>query len=459
MNYHQTLLISLLTVIAITSCDIQSLSIGDPDEISSLNNTGELHIILKNVQDGEHKITDQWNSCDKYKCFNSLDCELNDLKHISYYVYPPLKIVDTNGKLIYSSKEMMTREYRQLLDALLSSPRITLDPSRACLFVPSIDLNYLKTINPSTLASIYDSLPLWNFVDALPGTNHMIINLDPTPDITKITNSIGRALHVSTSHNSWTKRPEFDQSIPVYLFDPTQSHKGHETTNSQRARRWQIVFVQYNSVDISQKKSMDDFQNQLGDALLVLGHQCQESNLIEQDGVGECELPGNNENLNPIDRVECRCSIQASNHRGHYKYPEILSKAQYCLIFDTTSNSQVPLGDSANYILMESIKRGCIPIISADFALPFDELIPWSSMSIALTNTEHLGTLMALISNISTESRYKMSQLATQVWSRHFSSPGVILQDLLRHYDSLIYPEVLLKQSSMNAEEIQDFEL
>lgn len=76
-------------------------------------------------------------SCRMHTCFDVYRCGFNPRNKIKVYIYPLKKYVGEAGVPVSST---ISREYNELLTAISDSDYYTDDITRACLFVPSIDL-------------------------------------------------------------------------------------------------------------------------------------------------------------------------------------------------------------------------------------------------------------------------------------------------------------------------------
>lgn len=82
-------------------------------------------------------------SCRMHTCFDVYRCGFNPKNKIKVYIYSLKKYVDDSGVPVSNT---ISREYNDLLTAISDSDYYTDDISRACLFVPSIDV-----LNQNTL--------------------------------------------------------------------------------------------------------------------------------------------------------------------------------------------------------------------------------------------------------------------------------------------------------------------
>ncbi|XP_023384560.1 exostosin-2 [Pteropus vampyrus] len=76
-------------------------------------------------------------SCRMHTCFDVYRCGFNPKNKIKVYIYPLKKYVDDFGVPVSNT---ISREYNELLTAISDSDYYTDDITRACLFVPSIDV-------------------------------------------------------------------------------------------------------------------------------------------------------------------------------------------------------------------------------------------------------------------------------------------------------------------------------
>jgi len=150
------------------------------------------------------------SSCTYFTCFNVYRCGSQGNK-LLVYVYPLKIYLDSMGRSITSQ---MTKEFYQILSAIISSKFYTPNPYEACIFVPSIDTLNQNRLRLQEVSQALRILPFWN-----KGENHLIFNMVPgsVPDYnTVIDVSVGRAMIAGAGMSSLTYRPSFDISLPVY---------------------------------------------------------------------------------------------------------------------------------------------------------------------------------------------------------------------------------------------------
>lgn len=111
-------------------------------------------------------------SCRMHTCFDVYRCGYNPKNKIKVYIYPLQRFVDEVGVPISSTG--LSREYNDLLSAISDSDFYTDDVSRACLFVPSIDVLNQNSLRIRETAQALAMLPRWD-----KGMNHLLFNMLP----------------------------------------------------------------------------------------------------------------------------------------------------------------------------------------------------------------------------------------------------------------------------------------
>uniref|UniRef100_A0AAY5K4C9 Exostosin-2 n=1 Tax=Esox lucius TaxID=8010 RepID=A0AAY5K4C9_ESOLU len=151
-------------------------------------------------------------SCRMHTCFDVYRCGYNPKNRIKVYIYPLQRFVDEVGVPISSTG--LSREYNDLLSAISDSDFYTDDVTRACLFVPSIDVLNQNSLRIRETAQALAMLPRWD-----KGMNHLLFNMLPggPPDYsTALDVPRDRALLAGGGFSTWTYRQGYDVSIPVY---------------------------------------------------------------------------------------------------------------------------------------------------------------------------------------------------------------------------------------------------
>lgn len=96
------------------------------------------------------------SSCTYFTCFNVYRCGSQGNK-LLIYVYPPKMYLDATGRQITSQ---MTKEFYQILNAIINSKFYTPNPYEACIFVPSIDTLNQNRLRLQEVSQALRSLPL-----------------------------------------------------------------------------------------------------------------------------------------------------------------------------------------------------------------------------------------------------------------------------------------------------------
>uniref|UniRef100_A0AAQ4PA05 Exostosin-2 n=1 Tax=Gasterosteus aculeatus aculeatus TaxID=481459 RepID=A0AAQ4PA05_GASAC len=151
-------------------------------------------------------------SCRMHTCFDVYRCGYNPKNRIKVYIYPLQKFVDELGVPISSTG--LSREYNDLLSAISDSDFYTDDVTRACLFIPSIDVLNQNSLRIRETAQALAMLPRWD-----KGMNHLLFNMLPggPPDYnTALDVPRDRVLLAGGGFSTWTYRQGYDVSIPVY---------------------------------------------------------------------------------------------------------------------------------------------------------------------------------------------------------------------------------------------------
>lgn len=349
-------------------------------------------------------------NCNYYNCFDVYRCGHSD-NMISVYIYPILRYVDENRVPISSP---FSREFMEIMEAILKSPYYTSDPQKACLFVPSLDLLNQNNVRLKEISQVLSSLPYWNG-----GVNHLLFNLLPgsVPDYNAVLEvERGRAIIAGAGFSSWTYRRTLDVSIPVYSpFARTNKLQGCLERSS--TRKWLVVSAQSN-IHYEYKSELDSLAAEHPE-LLVLG-KCSEE-------------------IKKTKNETFRCHGNIS-----YPYPKILEEATFCLHIRGARLGQT--------ILSDAMMAGCIPVIIADgYIMPFFEVIDWERAAVFIYEDD-LPQLMHILKGFSDENILEMRKQCCFLWEKYFSSIGNIVKSTLKIINDRVFPHV-----SQSYEEWNDF--
>ncbi|MCL4129696.1 UNVERIFIED_CONTAM: hypothetical protein GTU68_040981 [Idotea baltica] len=122
------------------------------------------------VTKGSVKVLETDRKCNFFNCFNVYRCGRSGHQKLSVYIYPLVRYVDEEGVEIKSH----SREFLQILDAVVNSEYYVSDPLEACLFIPPIDTLNENNLRKDKIAESLASLEHWSG-----GENHLIFNLLP----------------------------------------------------------------------------------------------------------------------------------------------------------------------------------------------------------------------------------------------------------------------------------------
>lgn len=389
-----TILFFILTVLCLFFWPSENT---DDDSVHRLPRhleTDEVVQITKDIKNG----TERNASCTFHTCVNVYHCGYNDETKISVYVYPIREYVDENGTPVVAH---MSREFAQILQAIVDSPYYTNDPETACMFVPSIDLLNQNNVFTKEMGKVLASLPWWNG-----GTNHILFNMLPgtSPHYASYLEvDTGNAIVAGGGFSSVTYRRTFDISVPVYnplIRDVVLPEKSY-----LEGRHWLVVSSQM-GLHEEYKAMLRELKSRHPDTFLLL-----DSCLGEQK-------PWN---------YTRRCEESTE-----YKYPEILQDATFCLVIRGAR-----LGSPA---LSDALMAGCIPIMVADgYVMPFFYVLDWIRASVQVREDD-LGKVMQTVGNYSMDRVHAMRRQVLFLWNTYFSSMSAITMATLQVLNSHIFP-------------------
>ncbi|XP_049955554.1 exostosin-2 [Schistocerca serialis cubense] len=357
-----------------------------------------LHSLPEVSLSSNSRISDARNPrCSYYDCFNVYRCGHKGINRILVYLYPVKKYVDSKGIPIGSQ---ISREFYFILQAILESKYYTPNPAEACIFVPTIDTlnqNRFRTVETSQALA---SLPYWYDGD-YPGENHLIFNMLPgaVPDYSTVVElALGHAMVAGAGFSSWTYRPGFDVSLPVYspLVDKLQA-----PDEQKQPRLWLAISSQVNL----HPEYMRELWNLSQDLLLL--ESCTGA------------LQGNY-------TVRCRGDEV-------YNYPDILQQSKFCLVIRGARLGQPTL--------LEAMAAGCVPVICADsLVMPFSDVLDWKRAAVIITEAD-LGRLTEILSSVSDERLEDLRAQGHWLYHRYFSTLKAITLTALDIINDRVFPQ------------------
>ncbi|XP_052810735.1 exostosin-2-like [Mya arenaria] len=295
--------------------------------------------------------------CTFHKCFNVYDCGYNDQTRISVYVYPLQQFVDETGAAVLLP---ISKEFYEILTAIMDSPFYTTDPQKCCLYVPAVDLLNQNKLRLKETSQALASLKWWG-----DGSNHLLFNMLPgsVPEYNTVLDvDVERAVIAGGGFSSWTYRRTYDVAIPVY--NPLTAQVKLPEKSYLEARQWLLV-----SSQTGLHREYRDVLARLDSTLVLTVDKCASSDEGDWDFYKRCQ--------------------------GEYEfqYPHILQEATFCLVLRGSR-----LGQTALY---DAMKAGCIPVVVADsYVLPFHEVIDWKRAAVTVREDD-LGEVVKILQGTS----------------------------------------------------------
>uniref|UniRef100_A0A3B3ZMZ6 Uncharacterized protein n=1 Tax=Periophthalmus magnuspinnatus TaxID=409849 RepID=A0A3B3ZMZ6_9GOBI len=338
-------------------------------------------------------------SCRMHTCFDVYRCGYNPKNRIKVYIYPLQRFVDEVGVPISSTG--LSREYNDLLSAISDSDFYTDDVSRACLFIPSIDVLNQNSLRVRETAQALAVLPRWD-----KGMNHLLFNMLPggPPDYnTALDVPRDRALLAGGGFSTWTYRQGYDVSIPVY--SPLSADV--ELPERQPGPRRYFILSSQTAIHREYRAELERLKEENGEALLLLD-KC--SNLSQG-----------------------AASVRKRCYKGQvYDYPQILQESSFCVVLRGARLGQAALSDV--------LQAGCVPVILADsYILPFSEVLDWKRASVVIPE-EKLSEMYTILKSIPHRQVEEMQRQARWFWEAYFSSMKAIGLTTLQIINDRIYP-------------------
>ncbi|XP_064489627.1 exostosin-2-like isoform X2 [Ornithodoros turicata] len=335
-------------------------------------------------------------TCTHFTCFDVYKCGHTGPR-VTVYVYPIFRYVDEHGNVL---AQQPSREFMELLDDIQQSEFYISDPTKACLFIPSLDLLNEGTINPKGISQILNSLPYWNN-----GTNHILFNMLPgtAPDYVEMLGvNTGRAMVMGGGFSTWTYRRGYDISIPV--FNPARYSMKRPLP--KRKRPWLVAAFQ--------PHIHFEFRSEIA--------------TLANEHAGVIQLGLCNHAWDP-NNATVRCLGEKV-----FKYPNVLKEASFCFVVRAAR-----LGQSA---LSDALMANCIPVIVADsYVLPFSEVLDWKRAALQIREDDVHDTVK-ILKGVSQLRIAEMRDQCMLLWERYFSSMARIGRTVLNILNDRIFPHV-----------------
>lgn len=346
------------------------------DEFNVNNNNV---VINKKMNNGPLKNPSK--DCRMNTCFDYEKCK----NGFTVYVYP---VDDTISPL-----------YQKILNVITESRYYTLDPTKACLFVLSLDTldrDPLSTEFVHNLPSKLSRLKYWNN-----GKNHLIFNLysGTWPDYKEnsLSFNIGYAMLAKASMSEFNLRPEFDVSIP--LFGKQHPERGGE---AGQANENTFPNIKKYLAAFKGKRYVHGIGSETRNALYHL-HNGKDLVFVTTCRHGKA--------WRELQDEHCQ---QDNQEYDNYDYDVLLLNSTFCL---------VPRGRRlGSFRFLEALRAGCIPVIlSNGWALPFHERIDWKQ-AVIYADERLLFQIPDILRSVSNTKILKLRQQTQFLWERYFSS-------------------------------------
>ncbi|XP_014398788.1 PREDICTED: exostosin-2 isoform X4 [Myotis brandtii] len=347
-------------------------------------------------------------SCRMHTCFDVYRCGFNPKNKIKVFIYSLKKYVDDSGVPVSNT---ISREYNELLTAISDSDYYTDDITRACLFVPSIDVLNQNTLRIKETAQALAQLSRWDR-----GTNHLLFNMLPggPPDYnTALDVPRDRALLAGGGFSTWTYRQGYDVSIPVYS---PLSAEVDLPEKGPGPRRYFLLSSQM-ALHPEYREELGALQAKHGESVLVLD-KC--TNLSED-----------------VLSVRKRC-----HEHQVFDYPQVLQEATFCVVLRGARLGQAVLSDV--------LRAGCVPVVIADsYILPFSEVLDWKRASVVVPE-EKMADVYSILQSIPQRQIEEMQRQARWFWEAYFQSIKAIALATLQIINDRIYPYAAISYEEWN---------
>lgn len=335
------------------------------------------------------------SNCTFWNCLNIYKCEHDTLK---VYIYPLQEFLDEKTE---KSASTLSSEFYQILEAVVNSRYYTTNPNEACLFLPSLDLLNQDMFDKYLAGSALASLNFWDR-----GENHLIFNMLPgsAPTYNNILDvNVDNAIVLGGGFDSWTYRPGFDISIPVW--SPIIHKSNFDPNLASSYRKYLLVVAQLNLLPHHLHILREFSQPSKSEQILML-EPCQNNQLTT------------------------RCT--GTHHQTSWEYPRVLGRGKFCFVGRSLRIGQPDL--------IEIMSQNCIPVVAIDnVVLPFEEVIDWSLAIVRIRESEVHSVIrkLELISNI------KIVEMQTQVqwlYNNYFKDLKSITLTALEILEGRIFP-------------------
>mmetsp|Transcript_45618 Transcript_45618/g.114791 ORF Transcript_45618/g.114791 Transcript_45618/m.114791 type:complete len:404 (-) Transcript_45618:63-1274(-) len=308
-----------------------------------------------------------WRHCTMESCFNFSSCT----EDVLLFVYPEAEEQPHPPSSYY---QHVLRAVRQEFAA-----RITADPGKACLLLPSIDTSCHQSnclgMGPRGAQALTEQLrdlPYWGSS----GRNHILFEIH---DHSSPVFDPQRAILLKSGFSAPFYRQNYDVSLPLY--------GRKRCTDEQRATL------------VNSRKWVASFRGRITSETHV---RFKVWKACEQDS----------------DGMYFRSS---ANDTAATPYADLLASSQFALVIKGNGLH--------SYRLLEALSCGCIPVIIADnFVLPLEDTLDWAVFSLRVPE-RMVASLPAMLRRLPPARVASMQRAAVNAYERHFASMRSYVRD------------------------------
>lgn len=393
--------------------------------------------VTESVTEGKGSLSQ--GECSHFTCLDVSRCEVISRNHISIYIYPVTHFIDSTTGLSLTPHSSNT--FTSILHGITMSSFITSDPKDACLFIPSVDAS-LFTLPPTleslppvpdslpptleSLSPILESLPFWSVSDksmkkGLGGENHLLFDVgDPKSDLSSVSSGqpllrvSNRAMIASPRFDSWTFRPGFDVSIPLY--HPVQ---GSYHANRTVDRKWFLNILSIDSFMPEERRILEGVREGNPESVKITGRCIKTS--------GRCD-----ETSGRCTKISGRCIETSGRCDGEGEclgsVVRSMEESTFCFL-------------PSNHLLSLVMMTNCIPIqvISDDRILPFEEKIRWT-LAVVRIRRDRVGSVMRILGEMTKGAVVSLQDYGRYVYSKYLKSTYTIALTTLEIVNDRMIP-------------------
>ncbi len=354
--------------------------------------------------------------CDHFSCVDVSRCGASHDRVLVHVPRPVRHLDPRDGREVAP----LSRDFFDLLQAVMGSPHHTDDPEEACLVIPPIDLLSGGGGDAETVGRALASSELWNG-----GTNNLIFVMSPATPAA----GAGSAILASSAFSTRNYRPGFDVAIPtlspsVQREMTTSSHPNQtEAVEEGITRDWLLLALP--PVSRTLLPPYEELERREPGKFALVRH---------------C--------TNTTDGVLRRCLVGGRRR----DYSSLLRRSNFCLVSPGEEGGS-PVAHGA---LVEAMHHGCLPVLveeseSAVAVLPFSEKLDWPRFSARLPGPAAVGRgAVSLLEALSPERVAEMRRTMRVVYGRHFRSVGAVALTTLEILQGRLLPPLDRPMSEWN---------